>query len=249
MEVDPTVETTTGKALGDAFPIHFWHGLRHPLCIVNEFGKGRAVLLNFPIYNSEARPVIEGVLASAGVAPAIRVLEKETGQPARQVEITRWMNGETELLALLGEQEEEVEVLLPEKCSIRDLKFHEPIESGTRFTARLRPYRARVYALSEKEMPAPRVELDRARVSPGETLTAKIDVPGARGMHAYKVSAVSPWEREAEWMDQVLVVGKEGREVSIPVALNDPEGQWEFRLRDLFTGETTSAEYEVGNFQ
>ena len=73
MKIDPTVTLSTGKALGQAFQIHYWSGLNTPVCIVNDLGKGRAVLLNFSLFEAPASPLVSQLLASAGAEPPVRV--------------------------------------------------------------------------------------------------------------------------------------------------------------------------------
>ena len=72
MKVDPTVSLTTGKALGRAYQVHYWAALDTPVCVVNEFGKGRAVLLNFSVFNAPAGPLLSELLASAACNPPSR---------------------------------------------------------------------------------------------------------------------------------------------------------------------------------
>ena len=145
MKVDTAVELTTGKGLGQAFWIHY-AVLNTPVCIVNEFGKGRAVLLDFPIFEAPADRLITGLLASAGVQPAIRVTTPDN-KPLKGVEVTRWSNGQIELLALLGDYEGAVKVALPEARFVCDLKGRTGVQQTGEFTETLRPNRAAFFAL------------------------------------------------------------------------------------------------------
>ena len=52
-------------------------------------------------------------------------------------------------------------------------------------------------------------------------------------------------DRPLDWLDQNIVVGREPRQIEIPVAYNDPPGEYEIRAVDLFTNESVTARLTV----
>ncbi|MFH1743081.1 MAG: beta-galactosidase trimerization domain-containing protein [bacterium] len=234
MIVDPTVTLTTGKELGTSFPIHYWAGLNHPVCVVNEYGKGRAILLNFAIYVAPAQSLLEGIFTSAGVAPKVKV-QQPSGAHPEGVEITRWQNGQYELLALFGTYDGDLVVRLPQANHVYDLKCHNTLGNVEEFSTTLRPHRASIFALLPKEAPKPEIEFETQKAFPGDTVKATIAVPNALGNHAVQVLATTPDGASAPWLERKLIVNRDGTSLSLPFAYNDPDGQWTIKLVDLFT--------------
>jgi hypothetical protein len=240
MKVDPTVELTSGKNLGKAEHIHFWGDLNSPLCIVNGYGKGRAILLNFAIYDAPAEDFIKQLLAAAGVCADIS-LSGPDGEGVQDVEITRWRDGDTELLALLGTREGEVNITLPEARFVYDLKAGQALGQRTEFTYALRPNRAAFFALFPKAGSGPEIRVVHPTVAPGTVVNARISVPGANGKHMVRLEATTPSGERADWFDQSVVVANTQEVVSLPFAHNDPTGTWTIRAIDLLTNDVATA--------
>ena len=102
--VNPNLSITTGKALGKAGDT--------PICIVNQTGRGRAVLLNFTMWSYAKLAVHEGnddavaffrtLFAEAGATPPLG-LEDSAGRRHRNIEAMRWRTGHgTQVIALHG---------------------------------------------------------------------------------------------------------------------------------------------------
>jgi len=93
--VNPAVEVTTGTALGQAGD--------SPICILNRFGKGRAILLNFtmnsfpnlslPQTEEAAADFLDALFASTGVQWPVRMVDGE-GRRMRNLEAVRWKTGD-----------------------------------------------------------------------------------------------------------------------------------------------------------
>jgi hypothetical protein len=239
MKVDPAVRLATGKALGRAYQVHYWAALDTPVCIVNEFGKGRAVLLNFSVFNAPAGPLLSGLLAAAGVQPAIRVATPKGGYP-KDVTVTRWSNGQIDLVSLFGTHEGSVSVTLPASRAVCDLKARKHLGETAQFATTLRPNRAAFFALLPRAALSPELKL-AAAARRGDIVSASLRIPNAAGQHAIRLSARTPSGQPAEWFNQTLIVGDQPVHFALPFAGNDPAGDWQIQATDLYASPTTAA--------
>lgn len=112
MQVNPAIELDGGRALGHAGDV--------PVCIVNETGKGRTILLNFAMWsypntavhgkNEDAADFVRAILDSAGLKRSVEIVD-EKGRPHRTIEVMRWRTGDgVEVVALHGPVDREVEL-------------------------------------------------------------------------------------------------------------------------------------------
>jgi hypothetical protein len=243
MKIDPAVALSSGKALGQAFQIHYWAGLNTPLCIVNQVGKGRAVLLNFSIFEAPAAPLISQLLASAGVAPVVHVTTPKGGFP-KDVSVTRWNNGQVDLVSLFGTYEGNVNIGLPTPRFVCDLKGRKSLGQTSQFTTALRPNRAAFFALLPQAPPVPELRLP-ASARPGSVVSASLRLPNAVGQEAIRISATSPTGASAEWLNQTLIVGDQPVPLTLPFARNDPAGTWEIRATGLLDNRARTTKIDL----
>ncbi len=244
MVVDPNVELTTGEKRGDAYHIHYWTGLESPLCILNQYGKGQAILLNFSLNNAPAGRFLGDLLAACGVDPVVKVAMPD-GQPLRDIEITRWANGDSALLALFGTYDGEVVVQLPAVQNIYDLKQHKGLGAMSSFATRLRANRASFFALHSDPIPLPVVSVSRNPVQRGGELMLSVQLPEARYGDPVQVNLIDPDGDPAAWFAKTVVVGENPVSVPIAFALNDPPGDWIVRVADLLSAHTSEANVHV----
>ena len=234
---DPGVALAGGKAAGACGKL--------PLLIVNQVGKGRAVLLNFAIASypalaqadapEAAADLLAALFAQAGVTPAVRTLTK--GRRTRNLETVRWRNGEIEIVALFRHtgDDERVRVELAEPRWVYDLRCGHALRQRRSFGTKVLGSRPTFLVLTPKRLPRVSMELDKGNVAPGEQPRLRLAVPDASGLHAVRIRAETPDGEPAEWLHQVVIVGAEPKEVALPIALNDPKGKWTIRAIDLFT--------------
>ena len=243
MRVDPNVELTTGKALGAAYHIHYWTGLESPMVVVNSYGKGKGVLLNFAVFDAPAGGLIRDLLMASGVEPQV-VVRNANGALVKDVEITRWRSGGDGLLALLGEHEGEVSVTLPGQQFVYDMKARTKLGETAEFITSLRPHRASFFALLAHDAPAPELRVKRA-VGRGETLGVTARVPGAESVHPLVIHGFDPAGMSVELSATTIMAGEKGTEIVLPIAHNEPVGTWRLQIRDTLTGNETTATFNV----
>ena len=68
----------------------------------------------------------------------------------------------------------------------------------------------------------------------GSIVNVAVSVPGAEGLRAPSIR-VRVGDRRLDWLDRNIVVGREPKTFEIPVAYNDPIGEYEIAAMDLFT--------------
>lgn len=78
----------------------------------------------------------------------------------------------------------------------------------------------------------------------GTVVKAAVSVSGAEGMHAVKIR-VEAADRHLDWFDTNLIVGQDPVQVEIPVAFNDPVGDYRIVVGDLFPGGTSETILKV----
>ena len=94
-------------------------------------------------------------------------------------------------------------------------------------------------------MAEPEIALANDRVDRGEVASAGLRISDADGLHAVCLRATTSSGEEADWLNQVVPVDEEGADVPLPVALNDPTGDWKIAAEDLYTGKVVTAELQV----
>jgi beta-galactosidase len=246
--VDPSVSLAGGTAAGEAEGV--------PLLISRDVGRGRAVLLNLPASSypklsatdapEAAAALVQGLLAQARVTPAVR-LTGANDLRARGVEVIRWRNGDQQIVALFregGAGDERLTVALPQARHVHDLRQRRNLGERGRLSTQLVPNRANFLVLSTKAAPTPKLTLEPSSVARGEVVTATLSVPGAEGLHAFRVRA-NAGKHTLDWLDQNVLAGSKAATFAVPVALNDPTGKYQISAIDLVTNQPTTAELVV----
>jgi len=258
--VDPAVELDGGQAMGRAGD--------HPVCIVNQIGEGRAILLNWALSGFPSRTTARGLrtwgtaeetpfeianffkslFAVAGAKPHVELIRYKSKNPyVGNIRLQRWRNGDVVILALHREtgQRQQVTVSRPEEMHVYDLRDRVYVGKTGRWMNQIIPSRARFFALLPERCPAPKVEYPESAAR-GERLRLRISVPGARGWHALKLEARTPDGVALEWWERTVLVRDKPEEVTLPVAYNDPTGMWTITLTDTFSPEArTTVQVEV----
>jgi hypothetical protein len=197
------------------------------------------VLLNFSVFNAPVGPLLSELLAAAGVQPAIRAAAPKGGFP-KDVTMTRWNNGQIELVSLFGTHEGNVSVTLPAPRVVCDLKAHKNLGETALFTTALRPNRAAFFALLPRAALFPELKL-AAAARRGDVVSASLRMPNAAGQHAIRLTATTPSGQPAEWFNRTLIVGDQLVPFALPFACNDPTGDWQVQATDLYASRSTTA--------
>ena len=220
-----------------------------PLLLSNRFGKGRALLLNlamasFPALNAEGTPEgaacwLRQTLAQGGVSPPLS-LSKANCQRLRNVEITRWINGPVQIVAVFRHQgvPEAARLNLPQPLHVYDLKARKALGQKQAVSLAITPYRAMFYALSPQPLKAAELKV-APTASLGGLQRVTVASTLSEGQQAVKVQVKLPDGSVADWANAVVVANKQGVVANVPVAYNDPHGTWTVNATELYTGTTT----------
>ncbi len=248
LAVDPTVTVTTGVARGEADGV--------PLIITNRFGDGAAVLLNFtaaslpPLGVADTPAAVADLMLDligrAGEHPPAMRLRTADGDRLRNIEVTRWQDGDIQIVSLFRQSgsRETATVVLPAARHVYDLRTGEHLGETARFQAEVVPCRAGFFALTGLPVATPDLRVEPASPARGTVATASISVAGAEGLHAFKVTARAG-DAPLDWLDQVVIAGAEPVEFAVPLAYNDPAGEYTITARELFSRGDTSTTVNV----
>ncbi len=247
-KVDGGVSPTSGKAALQVAGA--------PALIVNQVGRGRAILLNLTMDSlrgaagqsakADIANWLSGQFSDAEVVPQV-ALSTPAGAPITGVSAVRWRSGENQLLALFREAGvgEEALVRLPQAMHVYDLRNGKALGKLSSFSTTVLPCRASFFALCPQEPGAAEVTVDAPEATGGDVRTVRIIVPDAVGPQAYRVR-VRTTRGELDWLEQNVLAGAhQGGEFVIPVAYNDLRGDWTVEARELYTGQVTEAKLTV----
>ncbi len=247
-QIDPTVTATGGEPAGYADEV--------PIFIANRYGQGAAVLLNmsagsYPKLSVEDTPEVAAqimyeLISRDGEHEPPLFLEDAAGQRLRNIEIIRWRDGEIEIMALFRQSgnAEVASVELPEARHVYDMRNSEDLGEVRRFETEVIPSRASFFALTHAPVPTPILSIEPRAAARGTVATASISVPGAEGLHAFWITAKAG-ETDLPWLSRVVVAGDEAVELPIPLAYNDPAGDYRIVARELFSQRDAVATVQV----
>jgi len=230
------------------------------------FGRGKAVYL---VPDAEARTGrsaagsrlefsrrLATLIDEAGVESSV-ALSTPSGEPISDVETYLFRNGETSIVAMLRDfpltasngtssgtdpsDEEPVEVKLPGTFFLYDLREKKALGQVNRFALALNAVEPVIFALSRTPLPAP-VVAGPEQLHPGETAALHLTLAGAAAgaRVVLHVEVRDPSGKEVpHYSGNVVAPGGTG-EWLLPLALNDPVGNWRVRVTDLLSGRTAT---------
>ncbi|MCD6362224.1 MAG: beta-galactosidase trimerization domain-containing protein, partial [Armatimonadetes bacterium] len=238
-----------GEALGEV------NGL--PGVIVNHYGEGVAVLLNFPFSQYLAlrregeemplRRLIGAILEMADVHPPFT--QRAGRGPLRATETVRWISGDVQLVMLFKTAGEDgpATTVLPEPMHVYDLRRNRYLGRVAKITAPLRVGYANLYALSPESIGKPALSVRNDAAKPGDEVEVSVRVRGAvRGSLPVRVRVFRPDGVEETWPRRELLVENGRAHFTLQVAWNAMPGQWKLTARNIFTGDTAEATFVVG---
>ncbi len=240
--------TTSGTALGEIAGA--------PVCIVNELGAGRTVLLNATVEPYEGRRLEEGVrpiqevlvaAARAGGVEPLASVTTEDGALPTATETVQFGSGPLRYLAvqrdilIRGVGEQALQIQTDEPAVVYDIRAGERVGEGRidQWQTTIDRGYPSVYALLPYEVTGVDADVPEA-VQAGSTVEVATSVSVSAGRadtHVVRMDVYAPDADEAhrEYSQNILCERGEGA-ADIPFALNDPTGQWRIELTDVASG-------------
>jgi beta-galactosidase len=201
-----------------------------------------------PIPHDVAVLLLE-LFKSAGIEPTYKVVPyKNPGkrQQLGNLEVQRWRNGDYEIVSLFrqtgiqGVGERHAQILPGREVHVYDINGKVNIghlPEGWFWIYDIVPSRAGFYVVMPGECPAAKLESSKT-ARRGTVVRCRLSVPAARGLHALRVRVELPDGKRATWLEETVITAARPKEFVLPIAFNDPVGQWKLTVTDSFTPET-----------
>ena len=120
---------------------------------------------------------------------------------------------------------------------VYDVKNGLAVGQANWFITQINPGSPSLYALLPGPLPPISATMPK-QARRGAPIRLKIAVPEARGLHCIRLRARTPDGHPAKFWNQSVLVGRQTKEITLPLAWNDPTGEWTITLTDLFNDET-----------
>ncbi|MHB9025499.1 MAG: beta-galactosidase trimerization domain-containing protein [Armatimonadota bacterium] len=257
------LQVTTGKALG-SFRVN--KDTKGPAFILNNLGKGRALLLNFfpegyawmtkirkINRDEEMYGLVGGMLRLAGVEPEVRITSE--GKRLKYFDINRFRRGGAWYIGVLRypdrtSEPDAVTIDLPAKGHLYELRSHRYLGNGNQvketFKAGELDQAVRVYAILPYQVRG--VSLTAApQIKRGTVLPYSVAITGANGStdHVLRIEVLDPRNHEPACYQQKVLAVKGKYQGRLPIALNDPVGNWQIKVTDVISGKVAAVDLRV----
>jgi hypothetical protein len=239
------------------------------------FEGGKAIHLNVNLLDyhrervlgkgGETRDMIAHLLNGAVVKPTFSVTDEE-GKLASGVELHQFRNGDVTILGLLTNPDLRVDELgppdfrsnehfarprslkltLPESMFVYDVRAGTLLGNKRELSIHLDPYEPVVYALWIRQAPELVVRAP-ARVARGETgyLGFSFNGSTSAATHILHLEVTDPSGHIVPFYSGNLRAPTGHAVWAIPVAHNDAAGNWTVHVKDLLSGQTRTAGFEI----
>ncbi|MEA3403417.1 MAG: beta-galactosidase trimerization domain-containing protein [Armatimonadota bacterium] len=228
-----------GGAQSDAF-----YADGSPAVIFREVGEGRTIYFNclLPKYDPVAVEMVGELLGEAGVERRVIVDSGDPENPARAWECARYELGEAEIVGLirdhrLAEEPQTCTVRLDREAHVYDMRGRTSLGRTDSFEATLAPGEAGAWAL----LPYQVTGIQVAGAANEMRLTVQADAEV--GDHVLHISVSDPEGRARPAYSRNVLARNGVADVRIPLALNDPPGEWTVTARDVLSGRTLQTSF------
>ena len=229
-----------------------------PLVLVNEFGKGKAILLNFSMAGLGTQTesvcrLFDNLLMSCGIPKILADVEVSkalgsdgkpiwTAAPAGNV---RYINGGIDIIGVWfttrrGIGTQHLSITLPRPGHVYDLQSNKYLNRHDKLEVEIPLEGLGVYAVAPYRIEAPRLEVKAGRTKDGkpcfETQVQVNPKEAAAERHVVRIRLFAP--DGTEWRDfAVNVIADKGiarQQMVLP--LNAPSGNWKVQAREAISG-------------
>jgi hypothetical protein len=260
--VDVGVEAAGATALGTA--------AGHPVLLVHEVGRGRAILLNFQALTAgatdpetvAARSLLQALYEACGARNAVRFTAPDGGAlPLTETRV--WRNGSGLVFGLWRQMKnawfspksdttagepQPAHIELAGRRHVYDLRAGQYLGQVSAVDTRLRWGRANFFLALPYRIGPVKLALDNAAPQPGQVVQATVTLavpPQARETFAAWAEVTDPAGRKPLWGQQVVMLSGGEGQVRLKAAVNDAPGTWTLRVTELFSGQSAEAKWQV----
>ncbi|MDQ6677475.1 MAG: beta-galactosidase [Acidobacteriota bacterium] len=252
----------TASPLADLF------GEAHDQAVtVHNFGKGKAIFLKAATLDylqdrlsgkeGPVHKLIGDLFRANNISPEFAVTDS-AGNPVVGLETHVFRNGETRIVTLLSnpllrvdelgppdfrsnkrfEAPANVKLKLPAPMYVYDSRMGKPLGQKQSLNVTVGPYEPLIFTLSRD--PLPKLDTFAPR---GARLGSLVEIGISVGAtpaetHIFHVDIFDPKGTRVPHYTENLIANRGHARKLLPLALNDPAGEWKIRIRDGFTGET-----------
>ena len=254
-EIELFGEATTAQHLG-AQVSSFKAGL------VNQFGKGKALYLNFPLtayvkdrlrgLETEQLDFFRDVFAWAGVRPVITVASGSRALPGMRM--ARFSNGPIDVVMLykdLWRTDKTPEfgwVDLGRSACVYDVRRKIYLGETDRVARTFHPGRMEVFALAPYEITGLRATAGAHDIAPGTHASVTFEVLAGDTKvtdHVLHVTVIGPDGAERRHYGRNVIARGGATAFEIPMASNDPDGRWLVEAEEVISGHKACAAISV----
>jgi len=228
-------------------------------------GRGKAIYLNMDILNYHRdRPLGKdqdvhraiGRILDDTLGKSEFRLTDSSGRPVVGVEMHVLRNGSVRIIALqsnshfslpnASERPRTVVLTLPGEGYVYDIRAGRALGKQKQLTVQLDAYEPALFSTSPAAIPTVKVSGPR-RLRAGETGTFSLSLVGASpaALHIFRLDLVDPSGTIVPHYSGNLLAFNGHATMSLPLSLNDRVGKWQIRTRDLLSGLTRAAIFEV----
>jgi hypothetical protein len=236
---------------------------------------GKAVYINADVLNyhrnrlvSKEAPVhrmMSEILQQSGIRPQVAVSGAD-GRPVVGVEVHTFRNGGVTIVALLTNPQLHIEdlgppefrsnerfakpfnvnVTVPAESYLYDMRAARPLGRRKSISLTVQPYEPVILSVSATPLPELAISAPR-RIQRGSNLELAVGgtPPSPGAVHVIHIDVIDPSGKPVEYYSGNLLAPAGRASKTIPIAVSDPPGRWQVRARDLITGDSKTASFEV----
>ena len=230
-----------------------------PAVIVNSYGKGKGILLNFRINNylrkiylgeSSVQTFMSEVMRRYGPAKYIEINDPK-GADLYGYEVIPYVNGDDVYMGIMkrrfkeDEQPEKVRISLSKKFFIYELTegkffgFNDVINDITPVGP------AKIYALLSSPMCDFKFDIEKRDVYQGDKAGYKIILSSNKRMRFFRLEVENPEGKKCPYFARTIIMKDKKFQDFLPIAFNEHLGKWKVILRDIVSGKVIEKELTI----